>query len=87
MSWTDEEAQTLREGDWAAQMTATHGWTELARWVTEQAQIDADAIERGAASWDEYQRRVGRLEAFRKVLNRPGDVVEEANRVKRGDSE
>lgn len=87
MSWTDEEARTLREGDWAAEMTATHGWSELARWVTEQAQIDRDAIERGAADWNEYQRRVGRLEAFRKVLDRPHEVVDLANGVKRGDSE
>jgi hypothetical protein len=60
------------------------GWEALARWVTEQADLDRAAVERGAESWDEYQRRVGRLEAFRKVLARPVEVIDAGDRIEFG---
>lgn len=79
-----EHRQAYADRDAMLEMTETHGWASLARWVTEQAQLDRDYIERGATGWDEYQRAVGRLSAFRDVLARPGDLVELANQIERG---
>jgi hypothetical protein len=84
VSWTDDELRALRERDRAKGLISVPGWEALAAWVLEQAQIDRDAIERGAGSWDEYQRRVGRLEAFRKVLARPDELIEAGDRLEFG---
>lgn len=86
MSYDDESRSVLGAADDAREMTATRGWADLARWVTEQAAIEAQAIERGVGSWDEYQRAVGRLDSFRRVLERPDSLVAEANAVIRGDN-
>ena len=82
-----ERGRVYREADWAHEMVATPGWGELARWVTQQAALEAEALERGVASWDDYQRTVGRVGAFREVLARPDELIELANKARRGDSE
>ena len=82
-----DDARAYREADWAQEMTDTPGWVALAQWLKEQAQLDRDAIERGVSSWDDYQQRVGRLDAFRKVLDRPTYLVGKAQDMVRGDSQ
>ena len=89
MEYRDAEmaSRTHREADWAREMVATQGWSEMARWLTEQARLEADALELGVSSWDDYQRTVGRLSVFREVLARPDELVEASVRLIRGDSE
>jgi hypothetical protein len=82
-----ERGRVFREADWAREMTGTTGWAELARWVMQQAALECEALERGVSSWDDYQRSVGRIGAFREVLARPEELVDMANRAMRGDSE
>lgn len=86
MSYDDESRSVLGAADDAREMTATRGWADLAKWVVEQAALETQAIERGIGSWDEYQRAVGRLDSFRKVLERPEYLVAEANAVIGGDN-
>lgn len=81
----DDDADVYRQSDWAQEMVATQGWEALARWVTEQVEIDRQALERGVGSWDDYQRTVGRLDGFRRVLGRPDELVERAQEAARGD--
>lgn len=85
--YSGEQREAIMQSDNALGMVETQGWGDLARWVTEQARLECDAIERGAVSWDVYQRSVGRIEAYRKVLARPEELVELANQVVRGDSQ
>lgn len=82
----DIPREVIQAADEAHEMAATPGWVALARWIEERERIDADALSRGVASWDDYQRAVGRLEALRMVMARPGELVAKA-RPNTGDNE
>jgi hypothetical protein len=83
----DLDADLHREADQLGQMSGSPGWAALARWIQERIEIDAAAIERGVTSWDDYQRAVGRLDAYRKVIGRPDEVVAASRDLITGDSE
>ena len=84
--YDDIPREVIQAADDAHGMVATPGWVALARWIEERSNIDADALARGVGSWDEYQRAVGRLEALRMVMARPGELVSKA-RPNTGDNE
>jgi hypothetical protein len=81
----DDEARLFRQRDWVREMTGTPGWELLARWVREQIEEELVSLERGAIDWDSYQRKVGRLRGLRDVIERPEELVDQANDLERGD--
>ena len=76
-----------RESGALQQLAEMAGWEYLERWLTGQVDELRSQIERGASSWDDYNRAVGALGAFRAVLDRPGDLAQLVDAMIRGDND
>ena len=70
-----EYVNARRAAEDALGMCETQGWHSLAVWIDAQVRMETEAVVNGSSSWEQYQLSVGRLDAYRRVLARPNELV------------